>query len=198
MKGMREFLAVGAAVLVAGAAVAPAVATSDTAASLDLADLVPPLAEESTAADALPDSVVSSDTARSMLDVSTARYLGHGATAEHWVVLNNDGEVCLLSATMEGEVAGHTCTEPLHFYRHGLALSVYGAEQVPGPIDAAYLLPADVTISGQLRSMAQSVSENYGSLVILSSGDEVREIDLQRSGGGTFEFTTLPEPDFKP
>lgn len=110
--------------------------------------LVPALGLPQGAADVLPRDIRS--THDGGLDPATSRLLGQSRYGKHWVALNDDNDICLITrltpdvsgqAESKAAVTGSSCTPAEAFRQRGLYLGV-GGEAVHAT--DAYLLPADV------------------------------------------------------
>lgn len=188
-----QAIAVSASIAFAFGAI---IASSSTAgaSSIDPDALFPQLEREASPADALPSSA---DLAPHGIVEDSSRFLGSDETGRHWVALNTDGEVCLVTALEgPGEVFGSSCASRLNAYEAGLALSVGGESNAR--TSTAYLIPADVDTSSLQTSTMQSqrtqVGASEASLLMVSSSDDLAEAELPReTSNKPFIFTPLSE-----
>lgn len=127
--------------------------------SLAAGQLVGAFERSQSATDELPKSL-SSIARDAQLELATSRFLGRSSLGTHWVALDDDGSVCLLTSLDEGSVAGGNCMPRQQFATNGAALRVTGPT---GRGEVAHLLPPGVTTDDVPQS--------------LRSGDRVDHID---------------------
>lgn len=156
---------------------------------------VPALLVPQKAADRLPRAVRKGD--KSLLPDSS-RLLGKSRYGRHWVAVNVDGNICLVTQLAAREQDGHrssalsgaSCATRQALRHRGVSLSLDG-QSADGVV--AYLLPPDVEKSSAQRVVdqlnqdpkagAELLERDRSLLLVHSVGADTHGITLSRRGG---------------
>ena len=140
----RERVALGAAV--AGlSAITIALALNgafSTGSPKDPGAMLGVLSNEQTERDRLPQDTSGTTLIPGAIDASS-RYLGDSGSADLWVALDGQGNICLVQLPRKSLAATSSCAAPQRFATSGLsnAANVSGTAGSPSEFSEAYLVP---------------------------------------------------------
>lgn len=74
---------------------------------------------------------------------ASSRYLGDSGSADLWVALDDQGNICLVQLLKKSLSATSSCTEPQRFAKSALynAVNASGTASIPSEFSEAYLVP---------------------------------------------------------
>lgn len=100
------------------------------------------LSNDQTERDRLPQDTSGTALIPGAIDTSS-RYLGDSGSADLWVALDDQGDICLMQLLKNSQAATSSCAAPQQFATSGLfnAANASGTASNPGEFSEAYLVP---------------------------------------------------------
>ncbi len=160
-------------------------------------DLVPLLAQPYDAAESTPESFDLTD-----MDAQSVRLIGDSHLGRHWVALDEEGNMCILTELAEVELGSIACTTAEIFQDRGVAHRLNGTDITPVEV---HVFPADIMEENIKQAMPADVelgAENGpqligrdGTTALVFNSDianKLQGLKIQRdAGAGTLTLFTF-------